>query len=58
MDMISIDVTDIEDVQLGDEVILWGAALTANEVASHVGTIGYELMTRVPERMPRVYINR
>lgn len=57
MDMISIDVTDVEDVQLGDEVILWGAALTANEVASHAGTIGYELMTRMPECTPRVYIN-
>jgi alanine racemase len=58
MDMISIDVTDIDDVQLGDEVILWGEALTANEVASHAGTVGYELLTRMPERTPRVYINR
>ena len=57
MDMISIDVTDIENVQLGDDVILWGEALTANEVASHADSIGYELMTRMPERIPRVYIN-
>jgi alanine racemase len=58
MDMISIDVTDIDNVQLGDEVILWGEALTVNEVASHAGTVGYELLTRMPERTPRVYINR
>jgi alanine racemase len=58
MDMISIDVTGIESVKIGDEVILWGDALTANEVASYVGTSGYELMAGMPERTPRVYINQ
>ncbi|MGK0500180.1 MAG: alanine racemase [Oceanicoccus sp.] len=57
MDMITVDVTDIAPVQLGDEVILWGAELTANEIAGFVGTIGYEVLTRMPLRTPRVYIN-
>ncbi|MFT6310173.1 MAG: alanine racemase [Porticoccus sp.] len=57
MDMISIDVTDIENVQIGDEVILWGEALSTNEVASYLGTSGYEMMARMPDRVPRIYIN-
>ena len=57
MDMIALDVTDVPDVAIGDEVILWGAELPVNEVANHVGTIGYELLTRMPLRTPRVLIN-
>jgi len=54
MDMISVDVTDLETIQIGDEVTLWGPDLTAREVARHAGTIGYELTTRMPMRTPRV----
>lgn len=57
MDMITVDVTDIADVKLGDEVILWGEQLSANEVAVHAETIGYEIMTRMHNRVPRVLIN-
>jgi len=57
MDMITVDVTDLEAVQLGDAVELWGKNLSLNEVATCVGTIGYELVTRMPLRTPRVYIN-
>jgi alanine racemase len=56
MDMITVDVTDLT-VAIGDEVILWGQALSANEVASWAGTIGYELLTRMPLRTPRVFVN-
>jgi alanine racemase len=56
MDMITVDVTDIPEVQVGDEVILWGDGLPASEVASSAGTIGYELTTRMPARTPRVVI--
>ncbi|QFU75255.1 alanine racemase [Halioglobus maricola] len=56
MDMITIDVTDLDDVSIGDEVVLWGPELTAGEVATHAQTIGYELTTRMPERTPRVII--
>lgn len=54
MDMITVDVTDLPDVQLGDEVVLWGEGLSVDEVARHVGTIGYELTTRMPARAPRI----
>ena len=54
MDMITLDVTDLPGVTPGDEVILWGEGLPVGEVAGHVGTIGYELTTRMPARTPRV----
>jgi alanine racemase len=57
MDMITVDVTDLPGVSLGDEVILWGAGLAVDEVAEHAGTIGYELTTRMPARTPRVVVN-
>lgn len=54
MDMITVDVTDLTEVAIGDPVTLWGEGLPADEVASHAGTIGYELTTRMPQRTPRV----
>jgi len=57
MDMITVDVTDLPDVHVGDEVVLWGVGLPVAEVARHAGTIGYELTTRMPARIPRVVIS-
>ena len=56
MDMISVDVTHLDSVKIGDEVILWGEGLPAAEVAQHADTIGYELTTRMPMRTPRVVV--
>ncbi|NIB42738.1 alanine racemase [Pseudomaricurvus alkylphenolicus] len=57
MDMITVDVTDLTVVQVGDEVECWGQQLAVNDIAERAGTIGYELITRMPLRTPRVYIN-
>lgn len=57
MDMITVDVTELSDVQVGDEVVLWGEGLPVGEVAHYANTIGYELTTRMPLRTPRVVIN-
>ncbi|GMM69499.1 alanine racemase [Alteromonas sp. MTD1] len=54
MDMITIDVTDIADVSMGDMVELWGEHISIHEVAQCAGTIDYELMTRVSQRVPRI----
>ncbi|GGW79496.1 alanine racemase [Alteromonas halophila] len=54
MDMITIDVTDIAGVKMGDRVELWGAHIPIDEVAAWAGSIGYELMTRVSARVPRI----
>ena len=56
MDMITVDVTDLPDVEVGDEVVLWGDGLPVGEIARHAGTIGYELTTRMPLRTPRVIV--
>ena len=53
MDMITVDITDLRNVELGDEVILWGEGLPVGEVARWADTIGYELTTRMPARTPR-----
>ena len=56
MDMITVDVTDLNAVQPGDGVVLWGRGLPLEEVARCAGTVGYELTTRMPARTPRVAI--
>lgn len=61
MDMITIDVTHLintgKNVQIGDEITLWGEKLTANEIAKHAGTIGYELLTKITNRPQKIYIS-
>ncbi|MFT6895749.1 MAG: alanine racemase [Paraglaciecola sp.] len=57
MDMISLDVTQIDGVNIGDDVELWGKQLPVNEVAKWADTIGYELVTRMPTRARRIYTN-
>ncbi|MCQ8896216.1 alanine racemase [Limnobacter humi] len=52
MDMLTIDITDAPQVQLGSDVELWGEALSIDEVAEHAGTIGYELMCALAPRVP------
>ncbi|NVK58021.1 MAG: alanine racemase [Alteromonadaceae bacterium] len=54
MDMITVDVTGVNNVALHDDVELWGANLPVDEVASWAGTISYELISRVSPRVPRI----
>ena len=44
------------DVAAGDEVVIFGAAPTANDFARACETIGYEIVTRIGPRVPRVYV--
>ncbi len=55
MDMITVDLRGI-DAQQGDEVVLWGDGLPADEVAQSVGTIAYELFCHVTARVPFVEV--
>ena len=55
MDMITIDVTDIPDVAIGDQAELWGPNVSVNAVAEAAGTIAYELLTGISARVPRIY---
>jgi Alr-MurF fusion protein len=55
MDMTMINVTGIKDVKEGDEVIVFGKELPVQQVAEWMGTIPYEVMTGVSQRVKRVY---
>ena len=54
MDSLTIDITDLPSVGLGDRVTLWGKGLPVDQLAAALGTIGYELLTRLGPRVPRV----
>jgi alanine racemase len=51
MDMITIDVTHLPRVLVGDPVLLWGPGLPVEQVARAVGTIPYELVCGVSQRV-------
>ena len=55
MDLLTVDVSTLPDVEVGDEVLLWGHGLPAAEVASHCQTISYELFTGISDRVERHY---
>ncbi|HEX6085443.1 MAG TPA: alanine racemase [Thermoanaerobaculia bacterium] len=55
MDLTTIDVTDVDGVTLGDEVVLLGDGITAEELAAKLDTISYEVFCNVGARVPRVY---
>jgi len=56
MDQILVDVTALaSNVHVGEEIILWGKGLPVEDVAAWAGTIGYELLTGVAPRVPRLY---
>jgi alanine racemase len=51
MDMIAVDVTGAK-VVTGNKAIIWGEGLPVEEVAAHAGTIPYELLCGVSQRVP------
>jgi alanine racemase len=59
MDQCMIDVTGVDDVKIGDEVVLFGkqkdTILPVEELASILGTINYEVICMLARRVPRVY---
>jgi alanine racemase len=56
MDQCLADVTGLEGLAAGDEVLLFGGPeLPAEEVAARLGTINYEIVCMVGRRVPRIY---
>ena len=51
MDMITVDVTDLPPVNVGDPVELWGADVPVEELAAHAGTIAWDLLCGVSQRV-------
>lgn len=56
MDQFCVDVTNIPDVKRGDEVLLWGNELPIEAPAEMIGTINYELVCGVSNRVKRIKI--
>ena len=56
MDMTMIDVTDIPSVNEGDSVQVFGKNLAISQVAKWAGTIPYEILTSIGQRVKRIYI--
>lgn len=57
MDMVAVDLTPVPDAGMGTEVTLWGRAangvvLGIDEVAQAAGTLGYELLCALAQRVP------
>jgi alanine racemase len=59
MDMCMVDVTDVPDVREGDDVVLIGSQgderITADDIAAMTGTISYEVLCGISNRVPRIY---
>ena len=55
MDTIAIDLTGLDTVKIGDDAVLWGDGLSADEVARYADTISYELFCKVTKRVEFVY---
>lgn len=51
MDMLTIDVTEVDGIEAGSAVELWGKNIAVDELAERVGTIGYELLSGLPARV-------
>jgi len=62
MDMIMVDVTEVDGISVGDEVVLIGRqgkeSITADEMALWADTISYEIFCGISKRIPRVYSSR
>jgi Alr-MurF fusion protein len=57
MDMTMLDVTDIDGVNEGDDVIIFGRELPVQDVAEWIDTIPYEIMTSISQRVKRIYFH-
>jgi alanine racemase len=59
MDLTLIDVTDVTGVRLGDRVTLLGRdgdlSITAEDLGELAGTISYEIICGISDRVPRIY---
>jgi alanine racemase len=55
MDMTMLDVSGIKDLKEGDEVIVFGEALSLQALAHWAETIPYEIMTGISQRVKRIY---
>lgn len=56
MDMLTVDVSELDSVAIGDRVELWGQQVSVDSVATAADTIAYTLLTGITARVPKHYI--
>lgn len=60
MDYLMIDVSPLKSVEIGDEVVLIGSQeqekIKAEDLAQSIQSISYEIVSRISERVPRIYV--
>lgn len=57
MDSFMVDVTDIENVDVGDDVYIWdNEIIKIEDIAKICGTINYEILSTISDRVPRLFI--
>ncbi|MDE3236213.1 MAG: bifunctional UDP-N-acetylmuramoyl-tripeptide:D-alanyl-D-alanine ligase/alanine racemase [Bacteroidota bacterium] len=56
MDMCMIDITGLAGIEEGDTVEIFGKHIPIQQVADNCGTIAYEIMTGISQRVKRVYV--
>jgi len=56
MDMITIDITDVPNPEIGDRVELFGENVSVDEVAKYCNTISYEIFTKITKRVYKSYV--
>jgi alanine racemase len=56
-----VDLTNAPQAAMGDEVVLMGTQhgeeISAEEIAAGLGTISYEIITRIGARLPKIYVD-
>ncbi|MEJ5307972.1 MAG: alanine racemase [candidate division WOR-3 bacterium] len=56
MDLTMIDISDVENVKVGDEVEIFGENISINELAKLSGLLNYEILTGIGPRVPRIFV--
>ena len=60
MDQLMLDVTDVDNININDEVVVFGkskdAEITLDEISAMMGTINYEFLCLLSKRIPRIYL--
>ena len=54
MNMITVDLSGCKEAAIGRKVVLWGGGLSIDEVAKWAGTVSYELLCKVSDRVARM----
>jgi len=56
MDSFMVDVTDLKDIEVGDDVYIWdNECITLEEIAKECDTINYEILSTISSRVPRIF---